>query len=166
MKIKPAIIAGLVGSILAFATPLVALLLVYLSPVFFISPLAIICRWCGFQFSIFFLVGILYAAFSEEPTDAVSRNSIIRGAALTAFMVGLIGTFSEVIARIIPEIMVSLDLIGYTNLPLGNPLVLVITCIGFAFYACLGSVAGAGGAYAFRILKPNKSNEKVKGQSS
>lgn len=163
MKIRPTLIAGVVGSILAFATPLAALLLVYLSPVFFITPVAIMCRWCGIQFSIFFLVGVLYAAFSEEPTDAVARNSIIRGAALTAFMVGLVGTFSEVIARIIPEIMVALDIIGYTNLPLGNPLILLITCIGFTFYAGLGSVAGAVGASVFRILKPNRSTEKAKG---
>jgi hypothetical protein len=162
MKIRPALIAGVVGSILAFATPLVALLLVYLSPALFITPIAIMCRWCGIQFSIFFLVGILYAAFSEEPNDAVARNSIVRGAALTAFLVGMIGAFSEVIARIIPEIMVALDIIDYTNLPLGNPLVLVITCIGFTFFSVLGAVAGAGGAYAFRILKPNTSIEKDK----
>jgi hypothetical protein len=156
MKIRPALCAGLVGSVLAFAVPLVALLLVYLDRFFFITLPAIACRWCGFQFPVFFLVGILYAAFSEEPADAAARNSIIRGAAQTAFFVGLIGAFSEVVARIIPEFMVAMDIIDYTNVPLGNPLILPVTCVGFTLYALVGAVAGAVGALAFWAIKSGK----------
>jgi hypothetical protein len=156
MKIRPALFAGVVGSVLSFYTPLLSLLMVYISPILFISPSAIICRWCGFQFPIFCLVGILYAAIAGEPVDAKARNSMIRGAALTAFLVGLVGAFSEVIARIIPEIMVAVDIIDYTNIPLESPLILPITCIGFSIFAAFGAMAGAIGASVFRSIKSNK----------
>ena len=155
MKTRPALLAGGIGSILSFLTPLLSLLLVYILPNSFLSVFGILFRWCGLQFAILFLVGFLYAAFAAEPAGAPEKASVIRGAALTAFLVGVVGAISEVIARIIPEVMVATGMISYTYVPLKNPLlVLPLTLIGFTVLAGLGAAVGAGGAAAYRAIKP------------
>jgi hypothetical protein len=153
MKPRPFLIAGGIGSILIFTPPMAALILVYVSPAIFTAPLAILCRWLAVQMVILFMVGIIYAAAADgTAASAENRRPIVSGAAWTAFIVGLVGTASEIIARIIPEILVALDVIGYTYVPL-NVALLPVLCIVFTVFSALGAGVGAAGATVYMRLR-------------
>jgi hypothetical protein len=156
MKLRPLFIAGGIGSILIFTPPMAALILVYVSPGIFTSPFWILCRWLAMQMPILCLVGIIYALASDH--KAVNRRGIVNGAALTAFLVGMVGTASEILARIIPQVLVEVHVIGWTYVPL-NVLLLPVLCIVFSGFAVLGAGLGALGALLAEKVRNSRSSK-------
>jgi hypothetical protein len=155
MKLRPLLVAGGIGSILIFAPPMSALILVYVSPGIFTAPLWILGRWLAVQMPIQFLVGVVYALAADR--EAVNRGGIVRGAALAAFLVGMVGTASEILARIIPEALVWVHVFRRTDVPL-DVYLLPILCIVFSGCSVFGAGFGAlGAAITEKVRKPKSS---------
>jgi hypothetical protein len=70
----------------------------------------------------------------------------------------MVGTASEILARIIPQVLVEVHVIGWTYVPL-NVLLLPVLCIVFSGFAVLGAGLGALGALLAEKVRNSRSSK-------
>ncbi len=156
MKTRSFLIAGGIGSILIIAAPLACLILTIVYMAILVAPVFILLRWFFIQIPILFLVGGIYAASDRASIGSKEARSSVPGASLTSFCVGLVGAISEILARAIPDILVTVHLMKQNYMHFGFGLFLMLAA-GFFGLAIIGAGFGAAGAATYgALLKQRK----------